>query len=178
LYNILIKSGNSMKLVRLIKMCLNETYSRIQVGKHSALPLGRASPSQHNSLLMSTSSLYFYSISPRYYDTLGWRGLNALVIHDNTCWVWTVCYARILSANVCYVFVIKQLWWTLFSLYFPDITCSVLSLFKHPISQNRSTLQYQPHCNHAVYDTNQTEDVQLFRNPTLATDGLRTGKIA
>jgi len=33
LYNIL-KFGNPMKLVRLIKMCLNETYSKVQVGKH------------------------------------------------------------------------------------------------------------------------------------------------
>jgi hypothetical protein len=34
LYNILIELGISIKLVRLIKMCLNETYSRVQVGKH------------------------------------------------------------------------------------------------------------------------------------------------
>jgi hypothetical protein len=34
LYNILIEFGISMKLVRLIKMCLSETYSRVRVGKH------------------------------------------------------------------------------------------------------------------------------------------------
>jgi len=34
LYNILIEFGIPMKMVRLIKMCLNETYSRVQVGKH------------------------------------------------------------------------------------------------------------------------------------------------
>jgi hypothetical protein len=34
LYNILIEFGIPMKLVLLIKMCLNETYSRVQVGKH------------------------------------------------------------------------------------------------------------------------------------------------
>jgi hypothetical protein len=34
LYNILFEFGISLKLVRLIKMCLNETYSRVQVGKH------------------------------------------------------------------------------------------------------------------------------------------------
>jgi hypothetical protein len=34
LYNILIEFGVPMKLVRLIKMCLNETYSRVRVGKH------------------------------------------------------------------------------------------------------------------------------------------------
>jgi hypothetical protein len=34
LYNILIEFGNPMKLVRLIKMCLNETSSRVCVSKH------------------------------------------------------------------------------------------------------------------------------------------------
>jgi len=34
LYNILIEFGITMKLVRLVKMCLDETYSRVQVGKH------------------------------------------------------------------------------------------------------------------------------------------------
>jgi hypothetical protein len=77
-------------------------------------------------------------------------------------------YARILSANVCYVFVIKQLWWTEFSLYFPDITGDVFSLFQHPISQNRAT-QYQPHCNNAGYGTNQIEEAELFRASTMAT---------
>jgi hypothetical protein len=34
LYNILCEFCIPMKLVRLIKMCLNETYSRIWVGRH------------------------------------------------------------------------------------------------------------------------------------------------
>jgi hypothetical protein len=34
LYSILIEFGVPMKLVRLIKMCLNETYSKIHIGKH------------------------------------------------------------------------------------------------------------------------------------------------
>ena len=34
LYNILIESGIPMKLLDLINMCLNETYSRVQVDKH------------------------------------------------------------------------------------------------------------------------------------------------
>jgi len=34
LYNILIEFGIRMKLVGLIKECVNESYSRVQVGKH------------------------------------------------------------------------------------------------------------------------------------------------
>ena len=34
LYNILIEFGIPMKLTRLIKMCLNEVYSTVRVGKH------------------------------------------------------------------------------------------------------------------------------------------------
>ena len=36
MYNNLIESGILMKLVRLIKMCLNESYSRVRVGKNSS----------------------------------------------------------------------------------------------------------------------------------------------
>jgi len=33
-YDILIEFGIPMKLVRLMKMCLNETYGNVWVGKH------------------------------------------------------------------------------------------------------------------------------------------------
>jgi hypothetical protein len=34
LYNMLIEFGVPMKLAMLIKMCLNETYSKVRIGKH------------------------------------------------------------------------------------------------------------------------------------------------
>jgi hypothetical protein len=34
LYNILIEFGVPLKLVRLIKMCLNETYGKVRISKH------------------------------------------------------------------------------------------------------------------------------------------------
>jgi hypothetical protein len=34
LYNILIEFGVPMKLVRLIKICLNETYNKVRIAKH------------------------------------------------------------------------------------------------------------------------------------------------
>jgi hypothetical protein len=34
LYDVLIEFGVPMKLVRLIKMCLNEIYSKVHIGKH------------------------------------------------------------------------------------------------------------------------------------------------
>jgi hypothetical protein len=34
MYNILIEFGVTIKLVRLIKMCLNETYSKVRTGKY------------------------------------------------------------------------------------------------------------------------------------------------
>ena len=34
LYNILMEFSRIMKLIKLIKMCLNETYSRVRVGKN------------------------------------------------------------------------------------------------------------------------------------------------
>jgi hypothetical protein len=37
LYNILIKFGKPMKLVWLIKMCFNETYSKVRIGKYLSL---------------------------------------------------------------------------------------------------------------------------------------------
>jgi hypothetical protein len=37
LYNIVIEFGITMKLIRLIKVCLNETYNKAQTGRHSLI---------------------------------------------------------------------------------------------------------------------------------------------
>ena len=44
LHNILIEFGVPMKLVRLIKICLNETSSRVRIGKHlsDTFPIGNS----------------------------------------------------------------------------------------------------------------------------------------
>jgi hypothetical protein len=34
LYSILVEFGIPLKLVRVIKMCLNETYSKVRIGKY------------------------------------------------------------------------------------------------------------------------------------------------
>jgi hypothetical protein len=34
LYNIVVEFGVPMKLVRLIKMCLNKTYTKVRIGRH------------------------------------------------------------------------------------------------------------------------------------------------
>jgi hypothetical protein len=39
LYDILIEFGVHMKLVRLIKMCLNETCSKVHIGKYNNCPI-------------------------------------------------------------------------------------------------------------------------------------------
>jgi hypothetical protein len=40
LYNILIEFGVPLKLVRLIKMCLNKTYGKVRIGKHFPIQNG------------------------------------------------------------------------------------------------------------------------------------------
>jgi hypothetical protein len=55
LYNILI-FGITMKLVRLIKMCLNEVYSTVRIGKH----LSEMFPIRNGSKQDALSPLLFY----------------------------------------------------------------------------------------------------------------------
>jgi hypothetical protein len=55
LYNILIEFGVAMKLLRLIKMCLNETFSKVRIGKH----LSEKFPIQ-NGLMQGDARLSFF----------------------------------------------------------------------------------------------------------------------
>ena len=57
MYNILIEFGIPMKLIRLIKTCLTETYSRVRVGKHFSYMLPIRNVIKQGDAL---SILYFY----------------------------------------------------------------------------------------------------------------------
>jgi hypothetical protein len=58
IYKILIEFGIPRKLVRRIKMCLNDTYSKIHIGKHlsGAFPI-QNSPKQGDALHHCFSTL-------------------------------------------------------------------------------------------------------------------------
>jgi hypothetical protein len=62
LYNILTEFGITMKLVRLVKMCLNETYSRVRVGKHlsDTFPIKNG---VENSLVFTQFFILFYCLT-------------------------------------------------------------------------------------------------------------------
>jgi hypothetical protein len=55
LYHILIEFGVPMKLVRLIKMYLNETYSKVHIGKH----LSDSFPKTRRCSITTAFQLYF-----------------------------------------------------------------------------------------------------------------------
>jgi hypothetical protein len=61
LYNILIEFGVPMKLVRLIKMCLNETYGKVRIGKH----LSDSFPIQND---LNQAWATFPSLGPNYHS--------------------------------------------------------------------------------------------------------------
>ena len=64
LYNILNEFGIPKKLVRLIKMCLNDTYSRVQVGKHLSdmFPIRNALKQEEVLLLLFFNCVLDYAI--------------------------------------------------------------------------------------------------------------------
>ena len=69
MYNILIEIGILMTLVRLIKMCLNETYSRASVGKHMCDMLHIESGMKQDAL-----SQLFFNFALEY--VIGWVQVN------------------------------------------------------------------------------------------------------
>jgi hypothetical protein len=62
LYNILIEFGVPMKLVRLIRMCLNETCSKVRIGKH----LSHSFPIQNGLKQGDTLSPLFFNFALEY----------------------------------------------------------------------------------------------------------------
>jgi len=58
----LIESGIRMKMVRLIKLCLNETYSKVRVGKH----LSNAFPVRNGLKVGDSLSLLLFNFALEY----------------------------------------------------------------------------------------------------------------
>jgi hypothetical protein len=90
LYNILIKFGIPMKLVRLVKMCLNETYSRVWVGKHlsNTYPI-KNGLKQGDALL---PLLFNYALVQANQEGLKLNGIHQLLVYGD--------YVNILGGSV------------------------------------------------------------------------------
>jgi len=97
LYKTLIALGTPIKLVRLIKMCMNETYSRVWAGKHlSDMSPIRDGLKQVNAL----SSLLFNFAIRRVQvnqDGLKLKGTHQLLVYAD----YIIC-CRIFHLPVCY----------------------------------------------------------------------------
>jgi hypothetical protein len=92
LYHILIEYGTTTKLVRLTKMCLNETYNRVRVGKHlsdifpvkNILKDGDAlTPS-----LFNFSSQYPIRSVQITQDDLKWNGTHQFLVYADDVNIW------------------------------------------------------------------------------------------
>ena len=84
-YNILIQSGVLMELVRLIKVCLNEPYSRFRVGKH----LSDVFPITNGVKQVNALSPVFFNFAVEYaagrvqvtQDILKFNGTHQIVVY-------------------------------------------------------------------------------------------------
>jgi hypothetical protein len=84
-YNILIESGVFMRLVRLIKMCLNETYSKVCIGRQlSDMSLFQNGLKQGDTLLpLLFNSALEYAISKAQENQVGLKqnGTHHLLVY-------------------------------------------------------------------------------------------------
>jgi len=97
LYKILIALGTPMKPVRLIKMCWNETYSRVQVGKHlSDVSAIRNGLKQEDTLLSLLFNFAVRRVQVNQ-DGLKLNGTHQLLVYADY-----IIHCRIFHLPVCY----------------------------------------------------------------------------
>ena len=86
MYDILIESGIPKKPVRLIKVCLNETYSRVRVRKHSSdvFPIrnGLKEGDASSPLLFNFTVQYAIRSVQLHQDGLKLNGTHQLLVDD------------------------------------------------------------------------------------------------
>ena len=87
LYNTVIEFGIPMKLIRLIKMCLTETFSRVWAGKHLSdmFPIGNGSKQVDalSPLLFNYALEYAIRRAEINQDGMKLKGTHQLLVYGN-----------------------------------------------------------------------------------------------